>query len=69
MPTLQIQCTDTRSANAVVEVFQRGSNGQPDTLVRRGRIGSAAVTVSLPAGAYVQVRELSEDEAKTIDNW
>lgn len=71
MATLQIQCTDTRATRTLVEVFRRGSNGQPDTLVQRGLLpaGTSGSTVSMPDGCYVVVRAATEDEAKSIDNW
>ena len=71
MATLHIQCTDTRAANTVVEVFKRGTNGQPDTLVQRQRLatGTAGADVAMPDACYVVVRAATEDEAKSIDNW
>jgi hypothetical protein len=71
MATLHIQCTNTPAANTVVEVFQRGTNGQPDTLVQSGLIttGAGSTEVALPAGCYAVVREATEGEAKSIDNW
>lgn len=71
MATLHIQCTDTPAATTVVEVFQRGTNGQPDTLVQSGLIstGGASTAVALPDGCYAVVRAATEGEAKSIDNW
>ena len=71
MATLHIQCTDTSASTTVVEVFQRGSPGQPDTLVQSGLLGSAAgsTAVQMPDGCYVVLRAASEGEAKSVDNW
>lgn len=71
MATIHIQCTDTSAALAMVEVFQRGSNGQPDTLVQSGLFttGPGTTEVAMADGCYVVVRAATEDEAKTIDNW
>lgn len=71
MATIHIACTDTTAATTVVEVFQRGSNGQPDTLVKSGLIttGARSAQVPMPDGCYVVVRAVTGDEAKTIDNW
>lgn len=71
MATVHIQCTDTSAPMALAEVFQRGSNGQPDTLVQSGLFstGPGTTEVNMPDGCYVVVRAATEDEAKTIDNW
>lgn len=71
MATLHLQCTDTSAETTVVEVFQRGTNGQPDTLVQSGLIttGASAAEVAMPDGCYVVVRAATEGEAKSIDNW
>ena len=71
MATVHIQYTDTQASMAVMELYQRGSNGQPDTLLQSGLIsaGAAVTNVPLAAGCYVVVRAATEDEAKSVDNW
>ena len=71
MATLHIQCTDTSAATVVVEVFQRGVHGQPDTLMKSGLFttGAASAEVAMPDGCYAVVSAAGEDEAKSIDNW
>ena len=71
MATLHIRCTDSGAATTVVEVFQRGTNGQPDALMKSGSIttGAASAEVVMPDGCYAVMRAATEDEAKSIDNW
>ncbi len=71
MATLHIQCTDSSTATTVLEVFQRGTNGQPDTLLQSGLIttGAGAAKVAVPDGCYAVLRAATGDEAKSIDNW
>ncbi len=68
MATIQIQCNATQ-ATSVVEVFQRGHNGQPDTLVRSGLLTPGGAEVDMAEGCYVVVRAATDDQAKSIDNW
>ena len=71
MATVHLQCTGTTAAMAMVEVFQRGSNGQPDTLVHSSLFGTGPGTtqVDMADDCYVVVRAATPDEAKAIDNW
>lgn len=68
MTTVRIESADTRSPGAVVEIYQRGSGGQADLLVEKRLLGSAA-DFSVSATGYLVVREATESDAKTIDNW
>lgn len=68
MATIHIQCKDTQ-ATPVVEVYQRGNNGQPDTLVRSGPLTPGGAEVDMPDGCYVVLRAATDDQAKSIDNW
>lgn len=71
MATVHVQYTDTQATAVVIEVYQRGSNGQPDTLVQSGlhAAGAPVSNVALAADCYVVVRPATEAEAKSVDNW
>lgn len=71
MANLLIRCTDSSTVASVVEVFQRGTNGQPDILMKSGLVttGAASAEVAMPDGCYAVMRAATEDEAKSIDNW
>jgi len=68
MATIHIQCKDTQ-ATSVVEVFQRGNNGQPDTLLHSGLLTPGGAEVEMNDDCYVVVRAATDDQAKSIDNW
>ena len=71
MATLHIRCTESSATTTLVEVFQRGNNGQPDTLVKSGLIttGARSTEVAVPDGCYAVLRAATDDEGKSIDNW
>jgi hypothetical protein len=71
MTTVRIESADVRSLGAVVEVYQRGVGGQADTLVETRFLGRANNTAEWRIGAtrLLVVREPTEAEAKSIDNW
>jgi len=68
MATIHIQCKGNQ-AMPVVEVYQRGNNGQPDILVRSGLLTPGGAEVEMNDDCYVVVRAATDDQAKSIDNW
>ena len=71
MTTVRIESADTRSLGAVVEVYQRGVDGQADTRLETRFLSSANNTAEWRVGParFLVVREPTEAEAKSIDNW
>ncbi len=71
MATLNITHTEAGTAAVVVEVWERGSGGQADTQVETHTLNSGDAAAGLAVGAtrYLVVREASDSDAKTIDNW
>ncbi|MDO9075790.1 MAG: hypothetical protein Q7U73_21285 [Rubrivivax sp.] len=71
MVTLNIQTTDATGAGVVVEIWERGSGGQADVQVETRTLADGQPAAGLAVGAtrYLVVREASDSDAKTIDNW
>lgn len=58
----------TQTVNLVIETWQRGTGGQADTCLSR-QLLSTPVTLGPSATTYLVVREFTDDDAKTVDNW
>lgn len=71
MGTVRIENVLSKTATTVVEVYEAGSMGQAPTLVATHLLGAAMPVAELGIGPtrYLVVREPTESEAKTIDNW
>ncbi len=71
MATVRIESVHTRTTGTVVEVYEQGSQGQAPTLVATHWLGTATPVAELGIGPtrYLVVREPTESDAKTIDNW
>jgi len=71
MASLNIENADTGAAGVIVEIWERGGGGQADTLLEARTLGGGETSAGLAVGPtrYLVVREGSESDAKTIDNW
>jgi hypothetical protein len=71
MSTVRIESLDARTGGAVVEVWDKGANGQPDTFVEKRLLASPNNLTDLAIGGtrFLVVREARAGEGKTIDNW
>ncbi len=69
MATLNITSPDAGTAGISIEIWARGTGGQPDTHIETRPLGSDGARLSVDATRYLVVREGGDADAKTIDNW
>lgn len=71
MGTVRIESVHTKTTGTVVEVYEQGNAGQAPTLVATHWLGAATPVTEMGIGPtrHLVVREPTESEAKTIDNW
>ena len=71
MSNVTVANTALTQADTLIEVYDRGLNGQPDVLVQTVTLSATLSPATLGIGPtrFLVVREAGDGDGKTIDNW